>query len=422
MPIELLVYNPGTHRVRAQRTLDPERDAELDSNPYSEASQAYLHSLLTGDAIDPTRPDPAFVALRDDLEEHGQTDPGIITRTGVLVNGNTRRAALKDLGQANIRVAVLPDDASLDDVDAIELALQLRREHKRDYSFVNFLLALDEQIQAGKRPADIQRDFRIKATTFERSRWILAFIREVIERSKVALPSGRTVSMRLVDFETHQGKLEELYRAYTTAAGRSPHEADALREQRLLALALGGSKTDLRLVDHDFHQKFLKNSVELPPVEAPPPATIPGTTIAAPAPDLEVRQLAELTNEILRARAVESSPVIATPDDVARAAAVTVSLGDAMKKGLELAGRNANLRRRQLAAADRLSDANDSIELSIDAVVDARSRNALIIDDIDEQLTRTKVLLQRLATHLTRADEQGGDGMEWLKAAVGDAT
>ncbi len=33
MPVRLLSYNPATHRVRVQRTLDPVRDKALDSAP-----------------------------------------------------------------------------------------------------------------------------------------------------------------------------------------------------------------------------------------------------------------------------------------------------------------------------------------------------------------------------------------------------
>src|SRR5262245_2822774 len=43
MPVSVLAYNPDTHRIRAQRSLDPERDAELIANPWGEEAQAYLH-------------------------------------------------------------------------------------------------------------------------------------------------------------------------------------------------------------------------------------------------------------------------------------------------------------------------------------------------------------------------------------------
>jgi hypothetical protein len=50
MPIDVLVYNPNTHRIRAQRALDPERDTALDSEPYGQVAQKYLHDLLMGES------------------------------------------------------------------------------------------------------------------------------------------------------------------------------------------------------------------------------------------------------------------------------------------------------------------------------------------------------------------------------------
>ncbi len=258
MPIDLLSYNPGTHRIRAQRSLDATKDRNLDSDPFGSAAQAYLHHLLMGDPADPSKVDPSFEALKEDLQQHGQSEPGIITRSGVLINGNTRRAALKELGQQHIRVGVLPPDAGHDDLLSIELSLQLRKDHKRDYSFMNFLLAVEERALSGRPPAEIQKDFRIKPTTYERARWILDFVREAIDRSRVDGPDGTDLSLRLIDFEEHQGKLEELYRAYTALKVKSPDEAEAMREQRLFAIVFNKSKTDLRLIESDFTRKYMK--------------------------------------------------------------------------------------------------------------------------------------------------------------------
>jgi len=207
MPLDLLSYNPNTHRIRAQRTLDAARDHELIAEPFGPAAQNYLHKLLMGSPSDPTRTDPSFDALKEDLREHGQSDPGVITRGGVLINGNTRLAALRALGQEHMRVGVLPTDTSLDDMQSIELALQLRKDLRRDYSFMNLLLAIEERVSAGRPASEIQRDFRIQAKTLEKLRWILAFVQDAIQRSKVPGASGGELSLGLVNFESDQGQL-----------------------------------------------------------------------------------------------------------------------------------------------------------------------------------------------------------------------
>jgi hypothetical protein len=134
MPVDLLYYNPSTHRIRAQRSLDPVRDRVLEEEPWGSIGQEYLDTLLKCLPSDPDKIDPDFEALKDDLDDFGQKDPGIITPDGILVNGNTRCAALRDIGSNYIRVGVLPEVTNWDDINTVELSLQLRKERKRDYS------------------------------------------------------------------------------------------------------------------------------------------------------------------------------------------------------------------------------------------------------------------------------------------------
>ncbi len=418
MPVDLLTYNPATHRVRAQRSLDPARDQDLTAQPFGTSAQAYLHHLLMGDPADPSKTDPTFEALKDDLEQHGQNEPGIITRAGVLINGNTRRAAMKSLGQEHMRVAVLPPDAGHGDLQSIELSLQLRRDHRRDYSFMNFLLAVDERVAAGRPPGEIQADFRIKATTFERALWILAFVREAIDRSRVQGTSGQDIAMRLVDFETHQGKLEELYRAYSALKPKSPDDAEALREQRLLAIVLGKSKTDVRFIDADFTERYMRGVLPPPSAQAATAVRIPGTSLTAAAPSQTVQALRALTDEALKARSVELAPTGVAPQVLATASAALQKLDAALDGALDQAGKQNRVIKKRYAAVDRLSDANEDLELSLAAVADARSTGNFKADDLDEALLTMRGNLAKLAQLVSRGESSTGDGVAWLRAAA----
>lgn len=428
MPVELLSYNPGTHRIRAQRSLDPIRDALIDGDPFSSAAQTYIHELLMADPADPRRPDPDFAALKEDIKLHGQKEPGIITRQGILINGNTRRAALRELGQHDIRVGVVPRDAGLDDINSIELALQLRREYKRDYSFVNNLLAIEEQVNVGRLAADVCRDFRIKPTTFERSRWILQLIREAIERSSVRQGNGDELKLRLVDFETHQGKLEELHRTYSALKKRAPEEAELLREQRLLALVLEKSKTDLRLIEPDFYEKYLSRQLDedLMPKrfaeDGPSVADfIPGTSVRAAPLDARVLAMRGLADRALQAQAVASADsAAADPGEVTSAADVVSRLRDSVDAALQSAGKSSLLRRRRFAPVDRLSDANEDLSLCLDAVADARATGSFAPEDLDDELVRLRQNLNRLARFMGRSPTTNGDGITWLTTLLGN--
>lgn len=420
MPLELLYYNPVTHRLRAQRTLDAERDHELEADPFGNAGQAYLHSLLMGDPASPSKVDPTFDALKADLSEHGQTEPGITTRQGVLINGNTRRAALRELNQQYMRVGVLPPDAGLDDLQAIELSLQLRRDHKRDYSFMNFLLAIEERVRANRKPAEIQRDFRIKSVSYERAVWILAFVREAIERSTVEI-GGNVSSLRLVDFETHQGKMEELYTAYMKRKATDPDAAEALREQRLLALVLDKSKTDLRLIEPDFASSYLKDYIPQTDTsdDAPsvPGRTIPGTTIKAAPRSKSVQALREATDRVLKARTLENLGSAAPPTLMIDAGQTLTQARSAFNAALDKAGKNGRVLKKRLGPSERLSDANDDLELCVQAVADARATGNFQPEDLDEQLASLRDYLEKLAQLASRGGYApgGASGVDWLR-------
>jgi hypothetical protein len=419
MPIEILSYNPDTHRIRAQRSTNPVLERDLDAAPYGASAQGYLHQLLMGDPSNPTTVDPSFLALKEDLKEHGQSDPGIITRAGVLINGNTRQAALREIGEKNIRVGVLPSDAGHADIQSLELSLQLRKDHRRDYSFMNFLLAVDERAAANQLPASIQADFRIKATTYERMRWILEFVRDAIERSKVTVAGNSQLSLRLVDFEAHQGKLEELYRAYAALKAKSPDEAEALREQRLLALLMDKSKTDLRLIEADFAQRYMKGAiVAAAPAPAAPAVRVPGTSITVAGPSEHVRALKQLTTEVLRARSIAIAPGAAAPSEMSTATGLLSKIDQLLVKGLEHAGKQGRVVKRRFAPADRVSDGCDDLDLAVAAVAEARATGNFDPADLDESLVSLKTSMEKLAAIVSRGSDSTSEGVAWLRSVA----
>ncbi|WP_241387368.1 ParB/RepB/Spo0J family partition protein [Rhodococcus sp. CH91] len=416
MPVGMLYFNPDTHRIRAQRTLDADLNRILDESPWSEDAQHYLHRLLSAKPADPTQLDPDFITLREELDEFGQKEPGIITPDGILVDGNTRCAALRDLSVTNIRVAVLPEDTSRADVNAVELALQLRRDKRRDYSYINRLIAIEDQLADGHAQDDIARTFNIKVSTLKKDRWVFQLINDAIERSR---SEDGTAALRLIDFEDHQEKLRELQRDYEKLSKTDPDGAERLKESRLQMVLLNLPKTTLRLAEADFHERYLEGRLKgelVPEVAEPTAVVIPGLTgVTVADAESDVKKVRALTDKLLRAKAIlESSGPSTTASEVKSAANLIENAKETFSTAAKLAGQSAQLQKRQIAVPERISDATEHIQQCVREFADAKSKNALDEDAFDDALLTLRDSLARLALQAGRTFESPGDGVNWL--------
>lgn len=419
MPVKNLYYNPATRRVRAQRAHDPVREKGLEgSNAWSPESQDYLQYLLQALPADPSKRDPDFDQLKESLRDFKQTEPGLITKEGVIVNGNTRCAALRELGVPDIRVGVLPDSCTWDDIYAVELSLQLRPDHRREYSYINKLLAMDGQLALGKSVEDIAKDFRIRKATCEQDLWILACLRDLVDRSKNGI-----FQLRLLDFEKQQEKLRELHRKYMSESAVNRDNADLMKENRLLAIAMDFSKTDVRYIDHDFRERYLdkllpQNFKDQPKKQTAPGVAIPGLNRTVRAVNHKVSEARALTDEILQMKAVEAAGEAA---DLHALTTVTSDLGaikSAIEDALEPAGKSARIRKKKLAAPERILDAVQDIEQCTIDVVLARGSRSLDQEALDEALLKLREGMSKLAGEISKGIAAPGDGISWLLDAT----
>ncbi|WP_330339738.1 hypothetical protein [Streptomyces sp. NBC_00557] len=421
LPLNDLYLNPRTHRIRAQRTHKPDQDRNLDEEPYGEAGQEYLRSLLQAKPSDPELRDPDFDKLKEDLDKFGQNEPGLVTYHGVLVNGNTRAVALRELGKQSMRVGVLPSSFTQADIDAVELALQLRQDQRRDYSYINRLIAMEEQAAMGRTPEQIAKEFRIRTATYHQERWILSTIKELNDRSA----SGGGVGLRLVDWEGAQERLKELQRLYTKLESLDKDQAEILKERRLAAILLNFSKTDVRLIDETFlTEGYLEK--ELPTELAdfqtaaqPASVSIPGLGLEVPAASSAVSAARALNDRILRAAATVRNTTADLPDsERASAQALLDQAKDAFDRAIESSGRDARLRKRKQLAPARLADACANIDQCVIELVQARTSNSLDEEAFDEAVLRLRGSLRKLAQQAGRGIPNPGDGVSWLLAAV----
>ena len=178
VPQEMLLYRVENGRLIAELEEHARAQGQdltrLASGQETLPVQRLLHGFLVAKASDPRGPI---------LQELGrlaqQTEPLLITADGVMVNGNRRLAAMRELhardpvryaGFAHIRAAVLPADAAVADVESLEAALQLAPETKLGYGWINRRLKMRRQLGEMGLPLQAMRDaYRIDdADQFDR--------------------------------------------------------------------------------------------------------------------------------------------------------------------------------------------------------------------------------------------------------------
>lgn len=155
VPNELLVYRVENGRLiaelREQARAGGEALEALGARQDALDVQQRLHRLLVAKAGDPGGP-----ILQELERQREQTEPLLVTADGVVVNGNRRLAAMRELlardgsayaAFAEVSAAVLPPEATPSDLEAVEAALQMAPETKLAYGWVNRRLKLRRQLE-----------------------------------------------------------------------------------------------------------------------------------------------------------------------------------------------------------------------------------------------------------------------------------
>jgi hypothetical protein len=243
-----LFLNHKNSRIMVELESHPDYDSVIN-DPTSVRSQLILETLL--------RATPAYETIRDEVKEFKQREPGTISVDGRVINGNTRLVALRELGWDGFDAGVLPENATDEDFKEIELGLQLVEFTKQRYSFVNRLRQFEMMLPT--RPTDEicrlmgwQRD---KLKKFDEFKLILDLLNEYAERGipKVYFNSKEEYMKDLaarVQSLTSQGKLDEVA---------------SLKGLRLLGMLGGNSKDEVRNIDVDFVEKYMRPRAESAP-------------------------------------------------------------------------------------------------------------------------------------------------------------
>jgi len=242
------LLNHDNSRIVAQLKVHPQREIVLN-DPISSESQGIVASIL--------KLTDKFNDLKTELIDLGQKQPGIITRQGVLINGNTRLVAVREAGIDGFDVAVLPEDATSEDCFDIEMSLQVRKLTHQDYTLTNRLLLIERYLDRGH-----SNDELIKRMGWKRNAkkelnlhlGLLALIEEV-----------RSINEPPLDyafFDDKEQMLKDLYKSYENLNSELQDEAQEMKWLRILGMILGVNKDQVRAIDEDFLNYALLKRIE----------------------------------------------------------------------------------------------------------------------------------------------------------------
>ena len=251
LPVDQLILNAKNHRIAAQI-----KDGDLLAGlvPHGQDAQDIIESLLVGTE--------KFTALKNQLKELKQRDAGVITYDGLLVNGNTRCAALRALNKeghawaSHMDVAILPGSTNQRQVTDLEIDLQMVKLTRQDYTFTNELLLIDEVLSDKTySEKELAKRMNRQPRTIAKKVRILKIISEVRQMSKPLIP-WKVFDQKQTAFEDLDLKMQALENAGQIA------DAENLKYARIFSIFLGLNKDQVREVDENTFQEIRNNLEE----------------------------------------------------------------------------------------------------------------------------------------------------------------
>lgn len=167
VPIGLPLYRLANGRTQAEQRLIISEEG-LDESYFSEGqenveAQTRQHQILVDAAKDGVA--DRVTPIIEVLEKNPQKEPLLVSPEGVVLNGNRRLAAMRELFATDaetfkrfslIKVAVLPPMGPREEIE-IEVRLQMAPQTKLEYSWVNQGIMIQNLLREGKTTRDISQ-------------------------------------------------------------------------------------------------------------------------------------------------------------------------------------------------------------------------------------------------------------------------
>ncbi|MBK5932421.1 hypothetical protein C8N32_11562 [Rhodovulum imhoffii] len=166
LPIDVPVYRMENCRTFSAQQTEIAREGLakdfFEKGQELTTAQQAQHEILAKLAKQGTESVTPIISV---LEKDGQRETILITSTGVVINGNRRLAAMRELKTrkdgavderfTNIKCAVLPPDVTRDEIDDIEADLQARPQTKLDYDWIGDARLIRRQVGKGRSTKEV---------------------------------------------------------------------------------------------------------------------------------------------------------------------------------------------------------------------------------------------------------------------------
>jgi hypothetical protein len=168
--IELLIYRIANGRTRTAQ-LRHVRSHQLAVDFFSAGQENQESQQAQHDILDrfSKQGNASITPIATVLGEGKQTEPILVTASGVVVNGNRRLSAMRELyasGKAtynsfsHVNCRVLPAAVTDKEIKEIEIRLQMQPETKLPYTWVNEALTIKDLMANGFTKDEVMRDMR----------------------------------------------------------------------------------------------------------------------------------------------------------------------------------------------------------------------------------------------------------------------
>lgn len=161
VPLGLPIYRMANFRTRTAQQAYARREGKpadyFAAGEENEAAQQRQHEFLLKYAN--TGREGSIVPIYDVLKAERQRQPILLTRRGVVVNGNRRLAAMRGLYEedpnlyrefATVKCQLLPATATEKDIVEVEVRLQMKQRTELDYDWINECIAIKELRDSGR--------------------------------------------------------------------------------------------------------------------------------------------------------------------------------------------------------------------------------------------------------------------------------